>query len=143
VLNKILLILLIATIAATGVVAWTGSRDLRDAKAAVAEYEGQLVEIREKLADTNMKYRGISGSLSTVPDSLKKSVTGEYMRTQAKYRKQLIGYESEEREALRMKRKRERRLAEVQKQVNLRLLLTGGTAVVLAGALIVRRSIRS
>jgi hypothetical protein len=142
-MNKVLLILLIGALVATGAVTWRGSQDLRAAKAALEEYQKELKEIREKLSEVNIKYRGVTESLAAIPDSLKKDLTGEYMRNERKYRKILLGYEKRQREAQRMEDKRERQLAEVRKQFYRRLLLTGGLAVVLAGALLVRRTIRS
>jgi len=142
-LNKILFIILIAVVVAAGVIAWSGWRELRVANAAVEEYEQQLEEIQEKLTEVNFKYRGITESMENVPDSLRMTVTGEYRHKQQSYQKILLGYEDRQREAERLKRKHERRVDEIRKRLNLRLLLTGGAAVALAGVLFMRRTIRS
>jgi hypothetical protein len=141
-LNKVLLILLIAAVAAAGAIAWSGSRELRVANAAVEEYEQQLEEIQEKLTEVSFKNRGITESMENVPDSLRMTVTGEYRRKQQSYQKILIGYENQHREATRLKKKREREADAIRKRLNLRLLLAGGAAVVLAGVLFARRTIR-
>jgi hypothetical protein len=142
-LNKVLLILLIAAAAAAGAIAWSGSRELRVANAAVEDVEQQLEEIKKKLTEASFKYRGIAESMENVPDSLRMTVTGEYRRKQQSYQKIVIGYEHEQREAERIKRKREREADAVRKRLYLRLLLAGGAAVLLAGALFTLRTIRS
>jgi hypothetical protein len=141
-MNKILVILIVAALAVTGYLAWEGWGEIRAAKSGVAEYEQKLEEIREKLSETNIKYRGLTESLSDIPAEQKKEMTGEYMRKERTYRKQLLAYEDQERDAARLLRKRERQLKEVRNTVRNRLLVSGGVVLVLAGALAVRRANR-
>ena len=142
-LDKVLLILLIAALAAAGAFAWSGSRELGEANAKVAQYDRESEEIQEKLAEVNFKYRGIIESMENVPDSLRATVTGEYSRRMQTYQKKVIGYESEQREANRLKKKHERKADAVRKRLTLRLLMSGGAAALLAGVLFARRTIRS
>ncbi|MGD8415170.1 MAG: hypothetical protein PVF33_13105 [Candidatus Latescibacterota bacterium] len=141
-MNKVLVILIVAACATTGYLAWDGWGQTKAAKAGVAEYERELKDVREKLSETNIKYRGLTDSLKDIPTEQKKEMTGEYLRKERTYRKQLLGYEERERDTTRQLKKRERQLEAVRKAVRNRLVLSGGVALVLAGALAVRRAKR-
>ena len=142
-LNVILLILLLAAIVAGAVFGLNGSRALKAAQSELGESERELAKVREELRDANFKYRGVLESRHNIPDSLRNTTTGQWLTHSRNYAKRIRGLEAEEKEANRQKRKRERAVAEARKALVQRLILTGGAAVVLAGALVARRTIGS
>jgi flagellar biosynthesis/type III secretory pathway M-ring protein FliF/YscJ len=109
------------------------------------EKETELAEVKEKLAETNLKYRGFLESSGTIPDDLKKAEAGRTMKMQKEYHKQIYHLERRERELKRLIRKDERRAAEIHSSLKPRLIIAGGLAVLfLAGAIITgRAAIRS
>jgi uncharacterized protein YoxC len=113
-LNLILSVLLIAAIVAGVVFGIIGSRELGDAQSTLDESEKTIANLREEITEANFKYRGVRGSL-----------------------------EEKVREAERLNRKYERAVADVRQRLTRRLMLFGGAVVVLTGALVARRVIRS
>jgi DNA repair ATPase RecN len=142
-LNLILSVLLIAAIVAGVVFGIIGSRELGDAQSTLDESEKTIANLREEITEANFKYRGVRGSLENIPDSLKTSATGEWMQQSRTYAKKLRGLEEKVREAERLNRKYERAVADVRQRLTRRLMLFGGAVVVLTGALVARRVIRS
>jgi len=142
-LNVTLVILLIAAIVAGVVLGIIGSRALEVAQSELEKSERELAKVREDLRDANFKYRGVMESRNNIPDSLRTTVTGQWLTQSRNYAKRIRGLEAEEREAQRQKVKRERVVADVRKTLIQRLLLIGGAAVVLAAVLVARRTIGS
>jgi hypothetical protein len=101
----------------------------------------ELESLKEKLGETNIKYRGFLESTSTIPDSLRAAEAGRSMKIQKEFHKKIYKMEMEERELKRLIRKDERALAELYGGMRSRLLVSGGlTVLFLVGAIMAGRA---
>jgi hypothetical protein len=141
-LNVILIVLLVAAIVTGVAFGIVGSRELGVAQSALEETEREVETIREELTETKLKYRGVVESRHNIPDSLRNTSTGQWLTHSREYAKRIRGLKAEVKEAERQNRKRERALADVRRRLTQRLLMSGGVAVLAAGALVARRRFR-
>jgi hypothetical protein len=142
-LNVILLVLLIAAVVAGVLIAVAASGDLRTARSSLEESRQQLEKSRKDLTEMNMKNRGLSESMSTIPDSLRSTMTGQFLEKSRSYGKIIRGLEREVSTAERHVRKRQRVVDDMVAKLRRRLILTGVAVVLLTGALVAQRVIRS
>jgi hypothetical protein len=141
----ILLILFAASVAAAAAYGVISLREAARLESSKGEKEEQLQAVHTKLETANTKYRGLIESTSDIPDSLRLSESGNLIRQQKEYRKQIFNLEGKDRELNRLVRKDERAISAINDRLKRRMYIFGTAALVfLVAALIAgRASIRS
>ncbi len=141
----IFILLFAASVAAAAVYGVISLREAAQLGSSKGEKEEQLNIIRTKLGTVNMKYRGLLESSGSIPDSLRIFESGNLIRQQKEYRKQIFHLEREDRELNRLVRKDERAISAIHDRLKRSMYGFGAAALVfLVTALIARRaSIRS
>jgi len=143
-LRTILLILFAVSVVTGAFFAVKQGLALRTSQVSLGEKEKRVEELREQIKEANFKYRGAVKGMGEVPDSLRASVTGEYVKKSTEYRKRLYVLERDHKEAERLMRKDQRAVAAARSILIRWLLVFGGAAVVLLTAsLLAGRAIRS
>jgi septation ring formation regulator EzrA len=143
--RRILVILLVVTIAGTIIVAAKDLLHVRQLEASKQEIKQQIRETNSELQRVNMRYRGFQGSLGQIPDSVTIAEVKTIRDKMFEYRGKITTLEREERDQTRLLNKKENALEEISSALRRRLLVLGGGAVVLlAGILLTgRAAIRS
>jgi hypothetical protein len=141
----IFFLLFVLTVAYTGFVIARGFPGIKQVSASKQAKEAELQGVNESLGKLNLQYRGFLESGGAIPDSLKIQETGNTMRIQQEYHKNIFKLENEVRELERLIRKDDRNLAEIYSGLKTRIYVTGALAILfLAGAIITsRKAIRS
>ncbi len=139
----LLVILALAAIVAAGI-SFRAWNELREAEAAFHEQKAEAMDVRKRISEVNLKYRALMEGMSEVPDTLRMELAGEYQRRAEAFRKQLYRLEGESRETERIFGKRKRAQAAARENLNRKLKVLGGAAILLLAGIVWRaRAIRS
>jgi hypothetical protein len=139
----LLVILALAAIVAAGI-SFRAWNELGEAEAAFHEQKTEAMDVRKRIGEVNLKYRALMDGMSEVPDTLRMELAGEYQRRAESFRKQLYGLEGKSRETERIFRKRKHAQAAARENLNRKLKVLGGAAILLLAGIVWRaRAIRS
>jgi len=141
----IFLILFAASVAAAVAYGVISLREAAQLESSKGEKEEQLQAVHSKLETANTKFRGLIESTGDIPDSLRVSESGNVIRQQKEYRKQIFHLEGKDRDLNRLVRKDERAISVINDRLKRRMYIFGTAALAfLIAALIAgRASIRS
>ena len=141
-LRWIFLLLFVLTVVYAGFIFARELPEINRISRAKQEKETNQLALNKTIGEVNLKYRGFLESGSAVPESLKTSETGNMMRIQKEYQKQLYKMENEERELKRLIRKDDRKLSKIYSGLKSRFYVAGGLVLLfLAGAIITSRAV--
>jgi len=130
----LLVILALAAIVAAGI-SFRAWNELGEAEAAFHEQKAEALDVRKRI---------LMEGMSEVPDTLRMELAGEYQRRAESFRKQLYGLEGKSRETERIFGKRKRAQAAARENLNRKLKVLGGAAILLLAGIVWRaRAIRS
>ncbi len=140
----ILLVILAGAAIVAAVTSYRAWNELREVNTAFHEQKAEAEDVRTRIGEVNLKYRALMEGMSEVPDTLRMQLAGEYQRRAEVFRKQLYKLEAESRETERIFRKRKRAEAAARKNLNRKLMVLGGAAILLLAGFVWRaRAIRS
>jgi hypothetical protein len=144
ILTGIFLVILAAATAVATVTSYRAWNELREIDAAIHEKVLEVEDVRTRTGEVNLRYRALMEGMSSVPDSLKLQLTGDYQRRAESFRKQLYKLEREGREAARILNKGKRAESAARENLHRKLMVLGGAAVLLLAGVVWRaRAIRS
>jgi len=143
-LSGILLIILAAAAIVSAAISYRAWNEHGETKAAFDEQKALAMDVRQRIGDVNLRYRGLMEGMKAVPDSLKTQMVGEYQRSAEGYRKQLYRLEAESRETERLFGKRKRAESAARENLHRKLMVLGGATILLLSSFIWwARAIRS